>query len=318
MRKLCAIATLSHLLLAFAAAPSWGQDPGAADATAEQPAAEKPAPAADPAAAVVAKSAETPQPIDSESAKVTYPRVVKASGDDLWVVDLDLPGIWKVSGEERTLFAPGTKLLRKPMNRPWCVVPHPNGGILVGDSATREIYAIAEPGTKLTALNNGYIGIPMAIAVSPDQKTIYVGDAEKRAVFSLPIGGGKPELVVRVNARGLDFDDDGQLWAVTPDADAVVRIDVAAKTSTAVITDRPYQFPCGITWSGDHGYVTDGYGKSIWKFTADGKTEKWFEGDPLTHPVGITSTDKSILVADPKTQQVYEIDRGTQKVTKRL
>lgn len=270
------------------------------------------------AAESTSKSVETPKPVDTAGAQVTYPRWVETDGDDLFIVDLDLPGIWKLSDGKSTVFAPGTKLLRKPMNRPWCVIPHPDGGILVGDSATREIYAIADAGTKLTALTNGYIGIPMALAVSPDKKTIYVGDAEKRAVFQLPIGGGKPELVVRVNARGLDFDGDGNLWAVTPDADAVQKIDVAKKTATVVIKNRPYQFPCGITWAGDHGYVTDGYGKSIWKFTADGKTEPWLEGKPLTHPVGITSNDKSVFVADPKTKQVYEIDRETKKVTNRL
>ena len=162
------------------------------------------------------KDVEVPQPVASDKAEVTYPRAVSMLDDGLLVVDLDLPGVWLDKGNTRSLFLPGTKLLRKPMNRPWCVAPHPGGGILVGDSATREIYACVEPGTKLKALNQGYLGIPMALAVSPDQKTLYVGDAERRSVFRLPIEGGKPELVVRVNARGLSFDGDGTLWAVTP------------------------------------------------------------------------------------------------------
>ena len=294
MRKLCAIATLLHpalFLLATVGISSFS---------------------------LGAEPAEVPDPVDGSSASIVYPRVTATDGDDLWLVDLDLPGIWKISGDEKSVFAPGTKLLRKPMNRPWCVVPHPEGGILVGDSATREIYAIAESGTKLTALNNGYIGIPMAIAVSPDGKTVYVGDAEKRAVFAMPIEGGKPELVARVNARGLEFDGDGNLWAVTPDAEAVQKIDVAAKKATVVVKDRPYQFPGGITWVGDHGFVTDGYGKSIWKFTADGKTEKWFEGDPLKHPVGISSNEKSLFVTDPKSKQVFEFDIESKEIKNRL
>ncbi|MGB7344583.1 MAG: SMP-30/gluconolactonase/LRE family protein, partial [Pirellulaceae bacterium] len=243
--------------------------------------------------------------------------------------DLDLPGIWKIDGDKQSLYVRGTKFLRKPMNRPWCVVPHPDGGILVGDSATREIYAFPkanDDGTPLasdsgTPLTSGYIGIPMAIAVSPDKKTIYVGDAEKRALFAVPIEGGKSELIARVNARGLAFDADGNLWAVTPDAEAVYRIDVKEKKAEAIVKDRPYQMPGGLTWAGDHGYVSDVYDKSIWKFTADGKTEKWYGGDgedALGGPVGLAVTDDAVLVADPKKKQTLQIDRKSKAVTSRM
>lgn len=257
---------------------------------------------------------EVPKPIDGSKAIVNYPRAVALDGEDLLIVDLDLPGIWKRSGDQASVFTPGTKLLRKAMNRPWCVTPHPDGGILIGDSATREIYHAAQPGVKLTALNGGYLGIPMAIAVDPAGKTIYVGDAERRAVFRLPIEGGKPELVVRVNARGLSFDSDGKLWAVTPDAAAVSRIDVEKKTAETIIDGRPYQFPNGIVWTGEEGFVTDGYGKSIWKFTADGKTEKWYDGDALGGPVGIAADENALYVADPKKKQVFKFDLKSKEV----
>ena len=234
------------------------------------------------------------------------------------VVDLDLPGIWKLSGEDRQLYVRGTKLLRKPLNRPWCVAVHPGGGILVGDSATREIYAIPSPGGELKPLTKGRVGIPMALAVDAAGEMIYVGDAEKRAVFRVPIDGGDPELIARVNARGLSFDAEGKLWAVTPDAAAVQRIDVEEKKAETIIDGRPYQMPNGLTWAGDHGYVTDTYAKAIWKFTADGKTEKWLEGEPLERPVGITSSDTSVFVADPANKQVYEIDRESKAIQPKL
>ena len=276
-----------------------------------------------PIATAFAQEKEQPK---ETPAKVTYPRDVAVDSDALLVVDLDLPGIWRIAGDEQTLYVRGTKFLRKPMNRPWCVVPHPAGGILVGDSATREIYAFPEPGEdgeplasdSGKPLNDGYVGVPMALAVSPDGKTIYVGDAEKRAVFSLPIEGGKPELVARVNARGLSFDDDGNLWAVTPDAEAVYRIDVTSKKADAIVKERPYQFPGGLTWSGDEGFVSDVYGKSIWRFTADGKTEKWFDGDELSKPVGLASDAKFVYVTDADKKQTFQIDRKTKEVKGRM
>jgi sugar lactone lactonase YvrE len=328
IRKVCAtVKTYQAIWTRFAAivcccfaclGPAFAQDPAAADPAAADAAQANPAEApADPAASdaqSATKQVSVPTPIDSADASVTYPRALSLHDGKLLIVDLDLPGIWIREGDSTSVYTPGTKLLRKPMNRPWCVAPHPGGGILIGDSATREIYHAAKPGVQLTALNNGYLGIPMAIAVDPSGETLYVGDAERRAVFSMPIGGGKPELVVRVNARGLSFDQDGNLWAVTPDADAIQRIDVEAREAEVVVGNRPYQFPTSLVWSGEEGFVTDVYGKAIWSFTADGKTEKWFEGAPLERPVGITADENAIYVADPAKQQVLRFDRKTKAV----
>jgi sugar lactone lactonase YvrE len=254
----------------------------------------------------------------TESDSPQYPLAVAVDGDAFYVVDLDLPGVWKVDAEGRKLFVRGTRLLRKPLNRPRCIAIHPAGGILVGDSATREVYHIASAGAEPKPLTQGTVGIAMAIAVSPDAKTIYVGDAEKRSLLKLPIEGGKSELVAPVNARGLSFDVSGMLWAVTPDAEAVHKIDVATGKSEAIVKGRPYQYPNGLVWAGDQGFVTDGYSKAIWTFTADGKTEVWHQGEPLVGPVGITIDDQAIWVADPKQKQVYRFDRTTKTGEPRL
>jgi len=247
--------------------------------------------------------------VDNDSPK--YPLAVAVDGKAFYTVDLDLPGVWRVDDGGRQLYVRGTRLLRKPLNRPRCVAIHPAGGILVGDSATREVYHIESAGADPKPLTQGTVGIAMAIAVSPDGKTIYIGDAEKRSVLKLPIEGGKSELVARVNARGLSFDAAGMLWAVTPDAEAVHKIDVSTGTAEAIVKDRPYQYPNGLVWAGDQGFVTDGYGKAIWTFTADGKTELWHQGDPLVGPVGIAIDEQAIWVADPKQKQVFRFDRTT-------
>ena len=252
-----------------------------------------------------------------EATEPAYPLAVFADDDLVYCVDLDLPGVWIVE-ESRRLFSKGSNLLRKPMNRPRCIADCPGGGVFVGDSATREVYRIESEGADPVGLTDGRIGIPMALAVDAEKMFLYVGDAEKRATFRVPIGGGEPELVAHVNARGLAFDSMGKLWAVTPDDDAIVRIDVESKNVKEIVTGRPFQYPNGICWADDHGYVTDGYGKCIWKFTPDGETEKWHEGDPLVGPVGIAITNKSLFVADPKQKQIYEFDRETKEFKSRL
>lgn len=265
----------------------------------------------------VAASADEPS-TDAAEATLRYPLNVAVAGDTIYVVDLDLPGVWQVKDKQRELFVLGTKLLRKPLNRPRCVAIHPDGGILVGDSATREVYHVASREAQPKPLCEARIGIAMALAVAPDKASIYIGDAEKRAVFRIPIAGGEPELVARVNARGLAFDAEGFLWAVTPDDTAIERIDVKTNTSKPVVTGRPFQYPNGLVWAGDHGFVTDGYGKAIWKFFADGKTETWFQGEPLGGPVGIAITEQSLLVADPKRLQLFQFALDNKAITNRL
>lgn len=249
--------------------------------------------------------------------QAAYPKAVISASGQLFVVDLDLPGVWQI-GDSAKLFSKGSNLLRKPMNRPHCVTTHPEGGVLVGDSATREVYWIASSGAEPKPLTNGRIGIPMALAVDPTGKTLYVGDAEKRATFRIPIEGGDPELVARVNARGLAFDQNGRLLAVTPDKEAIRRINVESNEVETLVNDRPFQFPNGLCWAGDHGFVTDTYGNCIWKFTADGSTEKWHEGEPLERPVGISISETSLFVADPKQKQIFEFNLSDKSAKTRL
>jgi len=243
-----------------------------------------------------------------DAAKPVYPISLARDGDVIYVVDLELPGVWKSDGAGQGIFVRGTRSFRQPLNRPRCIAIHPQGGVLVGDSATREVFHVAAQDAAPQALTQGKVGIAMALAVSPDGQTVYVGDAEQRAVLRFPIGGGEPETVVPVNARGLAFDTTGNLWAVTPDDDAIHRINIIDSSSEVVVKGRPFKYPNGLVWADELGFVTDGYGKSIWKFTADGQTELWHEGEPLVGPVGIAVGDGAILVADPRAKQVFEFD----------
>ncbi|MEM9364676.1 MAG: hypothetical protein AAGD07_01695 [Planctomycetota bacterium] len=305
------------LLPQFTGRASWAQEAEAS--AAEAPAATSPVP--EPL-----RFDGLPNDFWSSDETPVYPRGVAIVEDRLIVVDSDAHGVWSIPWPATEPASPkllvrGTRYLRRVINRPFCAIGHPTGGVLVGDSPTREIYHVVTDASetapekqRITPLNDGFLGIPMALAVSPEGDLLYVGDAERRATFRLPITGGRPELVARVNARGLVFDDSGTLWAVTPDAEAVKKIDVATGDVTAIVSGRPYGFPGGISIEGDTGFVSDVYGKCIWSFTFDGKTEKWYEDDVLKGPVGLVATRDSVIVADPKNKQVYRIDRETKQI----
>jgi sugar lactone lactonase YvrE len=249
------------------------------------------------------------QPQGASNHGVVYPIAVAIDGEKSYVVDLELPGVWEISDSGRDVFALGSRQLKTPLNRPRCIAIHPAGGVLVGDSATREVYHVAEKGAAPLPLTKGKVGIPMALVVSPDLQKLYIGDAERRSVVEVSIGGGDPTAVIDVNARGLAFDGKGRLWAVTPDEGAVHLIDLNSRKSEVVVKGRPYQYPNGLAWLGDYGLVTDGYNNCIWQFDREGRTDPWLKGQPLARPVGIAIHDGSVWVADPKAKQVFRFEQ---------
>lgn len=259
------------------------------------------------------KADETARTID-----LRYPLGIAALGDKVYIVDLELPGIWLFDGDIGMHYCLGANRLGEPLNRPRCVAIHPGGGILVGDTGTREIYHIPDRHEPPKPLTGGRVGVPMSIAVSPDNSTIFVADAERKAVLAIPIEGGEPVESVHVNARGLAFDHRQNLWAVTPEDGGVHRIDLRSGTTRVVVTGRPFKYANGLAWSGEYGWVTDGYGNCIWRFNENGEIALWHAGPPLKRPVGITSHNDEIWITDPKANEVYRIDPLKKMIEKRF
>ena len=259
------------------------------------------------------------QPTDV-GASPQYPIMVAVADKTVYTVDLELPGVWKSNGDQTERFFTGSPLLRKPLNRPRAIAIHPQQGLLVGDSATREIYHLPAADGDAKPLNDGFLGNVMCLCVSRDGKTIYVGDTERRATFRLPIEGGQPKLVARVNARALSWLDDNTLVASTPDDPALVTINVDDGSVEPLVPGRPFQYVGFSVVGGRDVYVSDVYSKCIWKTTIgeDGQAsapEQWFSDESLRQPVGMTIDDQSVYVADPKSKRVYAISRETAKIT---
>ena len=247
----------------------------------------------------------------SQGDAMEYPIAVAVAPDGAAViVDLNLPGVWRLPAEggDPELLVRGSERLRQPLNRPRSIAVLEDGQILVGDSATREIYAIAADGSgDPKPLTDGFLGIPMSLSVGPDGN-LYVADLETRFVYRVPTAGGQPEVFAKVSARGLHHDAEGTLWAVTPDRQPLVKIDGEGQAAP-VVEERTFQFPHNVVVD-DQGnaYVTDGYAKAVWKIGADGPPEKLVEGEPLMNPVGLAIRDGKLLIADPHAKQLFELD----------
>ncbi len=233
--------------------------------------------------------------------------VASADGQSLFIADLNQPGLWKLSDGKLTPFFQASKKFRTPLNRVRCVALDRSGKVLAGDSSTREVYRFDDEG-KPQPLTNGGIGIPMDLVVDPDNN-IFVSDLELKWIWKIPAAGGKAEKFAEVDApHGITIDADKNLWVVSHGKNQLVRVTADAKVEV-VVEGRPWQFPHEVELDKDKtAFVTDGYGKAVWKVPFGGKPEKVFSGEPLVNPVGLTWQDGKLLVIDPRAKGVFAVD----------
>ena len=243
------------------------------------------------------------------AAELDYPLAVAAAeSGPIYLADRNLPGVWKLDGENLTLLFQASKKFRTPLNAVRCVALDRDGKLLAGDSATRDIYRFDDQGQPV-ALTKGEIGIPMAIATNKAGE-IFVADLEVHVIWKVPAAGGKPEKFAAVPApRGLAFDGQDRLWVVSHGKDQVVRLSPTAQQDI-VVKGRPFQFPHNIVVADDGAaaFVTDGYAKAVWKIGGDAEPQKLAEGDPLVNPVGLARRGADLLVADPRAKAIVKID----------
>ena len=241
---------------------------------------------------------------------LVYPLDVSVTADakTLFLVDRKLPGLWKAGADGKlAVFFQASKKFRTPLNAVRCIAADGKGGLLVGDSGTREVYRFSADG-KSTPLTKGGIGIAMGIAVNA-KGTIFVSDLELQRIWTVPAAGGEPkEFAVLPAPRGMTFDKKGQLWVVSGGPrNQLVKIAADGKI-TPVVKDRTFVYPNDVAVSADGtAYVSDGYADCIWKVAANGKTSKWVSGKPLDNPVGLDWQGTTLLVVDSRAGKLFSI-----------
>ncbi|MFV1966028.1 MAG: NHL repeat-containing protein [Pirellulaceae bacterium] len=229
----------------------------------------------------------------------------------VFLADRNLPGIWRLEGEQLHSFFQGSKQFRTPLNAVRCVAVDRDGNLLAGDSATRDVYRFDASGKPqpLTAQGKkfGQIGIPMDIVTDADGNLI-VSDLEIHRIVRVPKNGGNVEEIATINApRGLFYDSKNQLWVIANRK--LVRLSPEGKQET-IVDDGVFQYPHTVVVSTEGtAYVCDGYAKTIWKVVPGQKPVKFASGDPLVNPVGMDLLGDKILVVDPRAKAVFEIDK---------
>jgi len=246
-----------------------------------------------------------------------YPVAVAVASDGArYVVDRDLPGVWKIVDGQATIFHQGSKKNREPLNAPRSIAVDAQGRVLVGDSAACNVFIVTGDGTA-TAVSSQRIGIPMALAIEPSG-ALMIADLESHSVFKLTLGDtpAAPEVVTRIRApRGLAFDPQGRLWIVSGYQDPIRRLEADGSVTT-VVAGMPLPYPASIAVTSEGTVlVSDSYQKAIVKIAADGKIESWVEGDPLVYPVGLALAADGLIVSDSKGAKLHRVDLSTGMVS---
>ncbi len=239
-----------------------------------------------------------------------YPLAVTATADGIvYVADRNLPGVWKVEGGKKSIYFQGSKKFRTPLNAVRCLAIDHEGKLLAGDSSTREVYRFDDD-AKPQPLTDGWIGIPMALAVAPDG-TIYTADLELHRIWKMPKEGAKePEEFAVINSpRGLTLDPEGNLWVLsTSSKDGQIQKVTPDGKIEPFIKGHPFNLPHNIVRTDDGSFfVTDNYEHCVWKVTAEGEKEKWVVGEPLDRPVGLCRNGENLLIADPHIRTIFSL-----------
>ena len=129
---------------------------------------------------------------------------------------------------------------------------------------------------------------PVALAFSPDGRTLVVGGGEGR-VYRVAVDDGSTQLLDDSSPGVLDlaWQPKGTLLAVGGQDGAVRLFDLNDAAPTARVLHRSPRWPAGVSWRSDGQQLAFASGKDVLVFAADGQPVRTLAGHavPLSHLV---------------------------------
>jgi sugar lactone lactonase YvrE len=174
---------------------------------------------------------------------------------------------------------------------------------VASDPASMALYRIDTDGSILP-LPDGRFVSPWALAVEPSG-AVLVADRTTQKLRRVARDGTVTDLAVVHAPRALLVDDRGGIVVLTDRS----LLRVTGGQVEPVLQDRPFAQALDVARLPDGGYaVTDGYARTIWRVTPEGRVSPLVAGGALRCPQGIAlAPDGELLVADPRARAIFRV-----------
>jgi hypothetical protein len=121
----------------------------------------------------------------------------------IFVIDLLLPGVWKVVVGKASIFHEAAKKFREPLYHPRAICAIEKDVLVVTDTAARDIFLV-KPGEKPKGLTGGKLDVPAAIAQMDE--SLFVADTERNEIWKGTAAGDWRKWADVPAPRGLTLD----------------------------------------------------------------------------------------------------------------
>ncbi len=222
----------------------------------------------------------------------------------IFVADHEAHALLKFEGGQFVVVAKGKGLPRTPLYGIRHITADKDGGFVASDPATMKLYRIDAAGDIESIPDDDRFVTPWGVAVETSGDVLAVDRVTHR--LRRVKAGGVVEDVANIRApRAILFDKEGNIVVLTDRN--LTRVE--GETTTPLVSSPPFEFPHdAVLHPNGNYYVTDGYAKTVWQVTADGKVSAFFEGEPLISPQGLALDGKgNLLVADAHAKAIFVI-----------
>jgi sugar lactone lactonase YvrE len=227
---------------------------------------------------------------------------VDARGD-VYVADPGAHALLRLADGVFETVARGPGRPRTPLFGIRHIVPLPGGGWMATDPASMALYRIDSDGS-IHPLPDGRFVTPWALAVEPSG-AVLVADRTTRKLRRVARDGAVTDLAEVSAPRALLVDDRGGIVVLTDQS----LLRVIGGQVEPLLRNPPFVQALDAVRLPDGGLaVTDGYARTIWRVTPEGRVSPLTAGGALRSPQGIAlAPDGELLVADPRARAIFRV-----------
>lgn len=257
------------------------------------------------AALVVAGRAYSAAPATEAASPLLYPLALSVDADGaIFVVDLLLPGVWKVVDGKASPFHKAEKKFRGPLAHPRAILAVASDQVVVADTAARDLFLL-KAGEAPRSLVGGNLDAPAALLQADDE--ILVADTQRNEIWSGGVDAAWSKWAAVPSPRGLAIDAEKRVLAISARDNVLYRIAGKGSEPKKIAQGEPRSYWSSVAIGADGvPVVVDSYAKTLWRIE-EGKAVEWVKDPQFDHPVGLVRRGDDFLVTDSRAKAIFVV-----------